>query len=67
MGVCWGFLSKSLGVTVLLMTFGVRLLAFDLRLLLRLRLIAFIRETAGLCGILALAFLCAGLAEKKKK
>lgn len=66
-GVGWGFLSKSLGVTALLMTFGVRLLAFDLRFLLRLRLIVFIREAAGLSAILALAFLCAGLAEKKKK
>lgn len=66
-GVGWGVLSKSLGVTALLVTFGVRLLAFDLRLLLRLRLIALIREAAGLCGILALAMLCAGLVEKSKK
>lgn len=66
-GVAWGVLSKSLGVTALLVTFGVRLLAFDLGLLLRLRLVAFMREAAGLCGILALAFLCAGLTEKSRK
>lgn len=66
-GVGWGLLSKSLGVTALLVTFGVRLLTFDLGYLLNLRLIALIREAAGLCAILALAFFCAGLAEKKKK
>lgn len=66
-GVGWGALSKSLGVTALLVTFGVRLLAFDLSYLLRLRLVAFIREAAGLCAILALAFLCAGYVERKRK
>lgn len=64
-GVGWGFLSKSLGVTALVLTFVVRLLAFDLKLLTGLRLVAFMREAAGLCVILAMAFLCAGLAEKK--
>lgn len=63
-GVGWGLLSKSLGVTVLAVTFAVRLLAFDLRYLFSLRLVAFMRETAGLCVILALAFFCAGLYEK---
>ena len=66
-GVGWGVLSKSLGVTALLVTFFVRLLAFDLGYLLRLRLVAFIREAAGLCAVLALAFLCAGLVERKRK
>ena len=66
-GIGWGFLSKSLGVTALLVTFCVRLLAFDLRLLMKLRLIALIREAAGLCGILALAFICAGLVERTRK
>ena len=66
-GVGWGVLSKSLGVTTLLLTFSVRLLAFDLGLLLRLRLIALIREAAGLCAILALALFCAGLCEKTRK
>lgn len=66
-GVGWGLLSKSLAVTALLVTFGVRLLAFDLGLLLRLRLVAFMRQAAGLCAILALAFLCAGLMEKTRR
>ena len=66
-GVGWGLLSKSLGVTALLLTFTVRLLAFDLKLLTGLRLVAFMREAAGLCVILALAFLCAGLTEKTAK
>ena len=66
-GVGWGLLSKSLGVTALLLTFTVRLLAFDLKLLTGLRLVAFMREAAGLCVILALAFLCAGLTERTRK
>lgn len=66
-GVGWGILSKSLGVTALLVTFSVRLLAFDLGYLRRLRLVALIRECAGLCAILALAMLCAGLVETTKK
>jgi hypothetical protein len=65
-GVGWGLLSKSLGVCVLGLTFVVRLLAFDLKYLLKLRLIVFMREAAGLCVILALAFLCAGLFEMDK-
>lgn len=65
-GVGWGILSKSLGVTVLGMTFAVRLLAFDLKDLLGLHLVVFMREAAGLCAILALAFFCAGLLEKDK-
>ena len=66
-GVGWGILSKSLGVTALMLTFLVRLFAFDLNYLLRLRLVALMREAAGLCGILALALLCASLREKGKK
>ena len=66
-GVGWGLLSKSLGVTALILTFVVRLLAFDLKLLTGLRLVAFMQEAAGLCVILALAFLCGGLCEKTKK
>ena len=65
-GVGCGLLSKSLGVTVLGVTFAVRLLAFDLKYLFSLRLVVFMREAAGLCVILALAFLCAGLFEKDK-
>lgn len=65
-GVGWGLLSKSLGVTVLGLTFAIRLLAFDLKYLLGLRLVVFMREVAGLCAILALAFLCAGFFEKDK-
>ena len=65
-GVGWGLLSKSLGVCVLGLTFVVRLLAFDLKYLLKLRLFVFMRESSRLCVILSLAFLCAGLFEKDK-
>lgn len=65
-GVGWGLLSKSLGVTVLLVVLVVRFFAFDLSYILNLRVIGFIREAAGLCGILAMVFLCGGLTEKKR-
>ena len=68
LGVCWGYLQKSLGVTVLAVTFAVRLLTFDLfEYILKLRLIPFIREAAGLCAILALLFLCVGLQDRRRR
>lgn len=67
-GVGWGLLSKSLAGAVLLVTFAVRLLVFDLgTYVFSLRLVPFIREAAGLCGILALALLVMGLKDKKRK
>lgn len=67
-GVGWGLLSKSLTVAVLLVTFAVRFLVFDLSgFVFSLRVIAFIREAAALCGILSLVCLALGLREKKQK
>lgn len=61
-------LSKSLAVAVLVVTFGVRFLVFDLSgYIFSLRIIAFIREAAALCGLIGLVCLNVGLAEKKKK
>lgn len=66
-GVGWNLLSKSLTVAVLLVVFTVRLLGFDLGYLFSLRLIPFIREAAGLCGILGLSLLAMGLKDKRRK
>lgn len=65
--VGWSILKKSIGVLVLLATFAVRVLVFDLSLIRNLQLIALMRECAGLCVILALVFFCAGLKERKRK
>lgn len=67
-GVCWGYLHKSLGITVLAVTVGIRLFVFDVMdYILTLRIIPFIREAAGLCVLAALICLLAGLKEKRKR
>ena len=68
LGTGAGMLSKSLVVAVLVVTFCVRLLVFDLSgYILSFRLIAFIREAAALCGLLGLICLNVGLVDKKKR
>jgi hypothetical protein len=67
-GVCWGYLHKSLGVTVLAVVFGLRLFVFDvIDYILKLRFIPFIREAAGLCVLLALMCLLVGLQDKRRR
>lgn len=67
-GVCWGYLHKSLGITVLVVIAGIRLFIFDLTdYILTLRIIPFIREAAGVCVLVALICLLAGLKEKKRR
>ena len=63
-----GLLNKNLTVAVLLITFCVRFLIFDISgYILSLRVVAFILEAAGLCGILGVVCLNAGLLDKKRK
>lgn len=65
LGIGWGMLSKSLTVLVLIVTFAVRFLVFDLGgYIFSFRLIEFILEAAALCGILGLACLSGGLKDK---
>jgi len=61
-------LSKGVAVTALFMTLAVRFLFFDLSgYIFSLRIVAFIREAAALCGLLSLGALCLGLKEKTSK
>lgn len=67
-GTGWGMLSKSLVNAVLVLTFVVRVLAFDLTgYILRFRVIPFIREAAALCGIIGMICFITGLKDKKHK
>ena len=67
-GIGEGLLSKSLTVAVLSVTLAIRFLIFDLSgYIISLRVVAFIREAAALCGLLSLVCLCVGLTDKKRK
>jgi hypothetical protein len=67
-GVCWGYLHKSLGITVLAVVAGLRFFVFDVMdYILPLRIIPFIREAAGICVLAAMICLLAGLEEKRRR